>query len=197
MRSTFPIPARRAIVAAVVGVLSVGVVGCKKEEAPAPGAAKAEPAATAQPTHAFEAVTFAYPAGWKVQPGPDGKGVVVVGPRDGDWEPNVAMRTNANPEDKSLDELLTEALERVSRKPDFESKGKRSPIDHPGGFAYGRLAYVSKDEGTSQVSLAHWYVVVPLPDKRWLELQASAPVEARDKYEPVFQALVDSIKVKK
>jgi hypothetical protein len=197
MAKLLSLPARRAAVALAAGAFFVGVAGCKKEDAPVAAAGPAAPAAAAQPTYAFETVTFAYPAGWKVQPGPDGKGVIAVGPRDGDWEPNVALRTYANPEDKSVDALLAEGLEQVSRKPDFESKEKRSPIEHPAGLPYGRVAYLSKDDTTSQVSLAHWYGAVLLPDKRWMQVQASTAVETRDKYEPVFQALVDSMRVKK
>ena len=185
--------------ALVLLVLSMAPLACKKEDAtPAapptvPAAVPVVPAANAQ---SFENIRFEAPVGWKLQAGAPGI-ANIVGPQDGDWEPNISFRTYENKTDRSVDEILSEALERLAPKPDFESKGKQSEIDHPGGFQYGRIGYLSKNDVTNQIALFQWYVVIPLPNKRWLELQASTTAETRAKYEGVFQKVIDSIRVTK
>lgn len=189
--------------------LTVCVVGCKKEETsaqqpaqnPAPAGTPNKPAtpsaAAATQQFTWKDITFSYPKTWKAADRADAGGAEIVGPSDDSWEPNIFLKIHPNAENESAGEILVEGMSQLAAaKPSFSQGNKQFPLKLPNGTEYARLSFKSKDE-TGRIDLTQWYLVIPLPEKRWLEVRASAADEAWDRQQPVFEQIINSMQFKK
>ncbi len=187
----------RPLVCAVVAALLAGVApGCKDKPAAAPATAPAAVATMA--TADLNGVTFQYPADWKVTKTPDGKGINVSGPTDGDWEPNVFFEIQPVQADMSLDQQLVASAELLgARMTDYRFRS-REELDHPAGFKYGRIEYTNtSDEGDVKVPLQKWSILIPLSKTTRVQVQAAAASAVWSKHQPTFEKIVESVRVPK
>ena len=175
----------------------VGASGCK--DAPSTGPATAPAAAAAAlASGELSGVTFQYPSGWKMTKTPDGKGVNVSGPIDGDWEPNVYFEIQPVQGDPALDEQLVANAEFLAtRKGEDYRFRNRSEFDHPNGFKYGRIEYTNPSEGDARIPLQQWSILIPLKKGTRVQIQAAAATDVWSKHQPTFEKIVDSIKLPK
>lgn len=199
MQNQLPLACRAAFL--LTASITFCLVGCKKEQAAAPSApatapAKSNPVAAGETAFTYEGVSFQYPAGWKVKQSDGVKGLEVVGPEDAGWEPNLYFVIHQAAEDVALDELLSQNMTLLAaRKQNYVPRNNQQ-MDHPNGFKYGRIEYENTSE-PGDVPLRQWSVIVPLANKKYLQIQAGSAAASWEKFQPTFEKVINSVKLPK
>lgn len=175
----------------------VSAIGCKDQPAAGPATAPAA-ANTSMATAELEGFSFSYPANWTLTKTPDGKGINVTAARDGDWEPNVFVQVQPTQGEKAPDEELAENAAMLGATKDDYRVRNTAVVDHPAGFKHTRIEYtntVTASDG-GKVSLQQWSILIPVKKGSRVQLQAAADADVWSTYQPVFEKIVESIKVK-
>lgn len=169
--------------------------GCKEgQEKPA----TAQPPAPASLKSGFtqqtyEGVTFHYPSDWSSAPSGEGGGQLITAPGpESDWSPSFHVQVVKDPGSQDLQKVVDEAVMTLRERRDRFVPKEQKVLTHPGGFPYGRVEYTSE---RGIVGMTQWELFAPMPGGRRLLVHASARTEDWPKYQPVFEEMVNSIRL--
>lgn len=159
--------------------------------APAHAAAAAAAAATTRAgRHEFGGLTFVPPAGWAVEQTDSGR-LLTAPSVENDWHANIFLDLAVDNEVRALESAIdTLSKNHAKQQPRFREIG-RTVGDHPSGRRFGRIEFACEREGTP---VTQWEFVLELEGQNRLFVVASAATASWEKYRPVFQKFVDSLR---
>ena len=173
------------------------LTGCKEgQEKAAPAQAQQAGPATVKSGYTrqeYEGVTFHYPSDWSSAPSGEAGGQLVTAPGpESDWSPSVHVQVVKDPGSQDLQKVVDEAVMTLRERRDQFVPREQKVLTHPGGFPYGRVEYTSE---RGIVGMTQWELFAPIPGGRRLLVHASARTEDWPKYQPVFEEIVNSIRL--
>lgn len=141
------------------------------------------------------AYSFTYPAGWSVEAVNEGDldGTLLMAPEmEGGWQANLFFSVDPDPGAGPLSQELNEfAANLRGVKPDFQLVGIDTvPVANASA---GRIIFNHTDAGTR---LLAWELIVPAADgASRVAVSASMADALKDKYLPIFEKVVGSLKL--
>jgi hypothetical protein len=142
----------------------------------------------------FNNMDIPYPKGWTARELSQLGGLLIICPAtEADWQANVFVELRADGRKRSPSDAL-DVLEKElkERKHSFRLLDKRI-ADRNHSFEYGVIDYACKD--VSGLDLAEHGVIIPLPGDRHLLLLFSTAEAAKEKYEPIFEQMLEALRV--
>jgi hypothetical protein len=142
----------------------------------------------------FSGIDIPYPKGWSARELSQLDGLLIICPTtDADWQANVFVELRPVAHKRSLsDSLDSLAKELKERKHGFVQLDKRIAT-HPRGFEYGVIDYTCKD--VTGLALLEHEVILPLSGDRRLYLLFSTAEAVKEKYEPIFEQMLEALRV--
>lgn len=150
------------------------------------------PEATPAPARQlFEGMDFVPPAGWSREL--VDAGLLFVAPEiEGNWQGNLFLEVREDSEGRSLEQSLADIVPNLRTAKQHFQEVSRQIESRPSGLRLGRIEYTCTYEG---IGLTQWEVLVELDGKKRLFVLASSTTAHWDKYLPVFQSLIGSLRV--
>ena len=191
------------------------LAGCNKEGdqsgKPADANAAAKPATgTTKPTSVpsapapaagmasenYKGVTFQYPKDWaakKIEG--EEEGLEVTSPAiEGDWQASVLLRVLNGVEGQSLAEAVDQTAQSAIVRKVATGEVRVKLLTHPAGFPYGQIDYA---RSVQDIPLTQRELLIPMSGVQQLVVKASSSTGAWSKNEPVFNKIVESIRLPK
>ena len=140
----------------------------------------------------FGDLQLAYPATWEVEVLSDLNGLLLVDPHiENDWQASVSLELRRDEEGRSLEVAMAD-LCKAQRKEQTGFHLRRQELrEHSPGSPFGLIEFDSLVDG---LPLTQWIIVLPLSDRGRLFVNATAEQSLWHKYEPVFDAVMSSIR---
>ena len=142
----------------------------------------------------FNNVDIPYPKDWSARELSQLGGLLLICPTtESDWQANVFVELRASGLKRSLSDSL-DVLEKElkERKHGFKLSDRRI-ADRDHDYEYGVIDYTCKD--VTGLTLAEHQVVIPLPGGKQLLLLFSTAESAKEKYEPIFEQMLEALHV--
>ncbi len=140
----------------------------------------------------FGDLQLAYPATWEVEILSDTNGLLLVDPQiENDWQASVSLELRRDEEGRSLDVAMAD-LCAAQREEHAGFHLRRQELrEHASGNPFGLIEFDSLTDG---MPLTQWLIVLATAGRERLFVTAASERTLWKKYEPVFDAVMSSIR---
>ena len=140
----------------------------------------------------FGDLKLAYPAAWEVEILSDLNGLLLVDPQiENDWQASISLELRRDEQGRSLEVAMAD-LCKAQRKEQAGFHLRRKEVkEHAAGGPLGLIEFDSLVDG---MPLTQLIAVLPTSDRVRLFVNATAEQSLWEKYEPVFDAVMSSIR---
>jgi len=176
----------------VLSTLLCVLLGCVLGPTTAPSTA---PDSVEMDYRSFNGLNIPYPRDWSARELSLLNGLLIVCPTtESDWQANVFVELRSEGRGKATSDLVDSRIKELKeRKRNFKLVDQRVS-QHPRGFECGVIDYTCDDVGGAH--LTEHQVIVRLPDERRLYLLFSTADSNKQKYEPIFEQMLDALRIK-
>ncbi len=173
----------------IVAGLAASLAGCSSSTTPegADLSRKAESLSRQK----FGGVEFVMPAGWTKES--VGDGLLLTTPEiKNNWQANLFLEVREDAKSRPLEQALADLVPNLKERKESFREVSRKVENHSIGFRFGRIEYTCSEKGGT--ALTEWEIVIELDGKKRLFVLASSASAAWDKYQPLFQEFVASLR---
>ncbi|MBW2275524.1 MAG: hypothetical protein JRG96_19865 [Deltaproteobacteria bacterium] len=140
----------------------------------------------------FGELQLAYPATWEAELISDMNGLLLVDPQiEQDWQASVFLELLRDDEDRPIDVAMADLLEAQQEEHAGFHLRRRELREHVSGHPFGLIEFDSLTDG---MPLTQWLAVLATSGRERLFVTAASERSLWAKYEPVFDAVMSSIR---
>ena len=140
----------------------------------------------------FGDLQLAYPASWEVETLHDMNGLLLVDPQiENDWQASVLFELLRDEEGRSLEVAMADLCAAQQEEHAGFFLRRQELREHLPGHPYGLIEFDSLTDG---MALTQWLILLPTSGRERLFVTAASERSLWEKYEPVFDAVMSSIR---
>jgi hypothetical protein len=160
------------------------------------GCSKRNPEAKSSSWQTYTAIqggySFQHPPTWLVEVIPDVNGILVMCPTiEADWQANAFFELRSDSGNRSVAKMLEDLVLNLKKEKSGFALLSSDVFTHPSGLQAGRIEYTHNSDGTK---LYDCETVIVIEDNNILFVLTSTASSVKQKYDPIFLKMVDSIK---
>lgn len=135
---------------------------------------------------------FSYPETWIVEQVPDMNGVLLIAPyEEANWQANMFFEIVIDSKNRGLTRFVAETIPHIrERKKNFRLL-RSYEAELPTGARAGIFEYTHFFDA----ELIEWEAMVEIEEDSYLMILASTATVVQDKYQPVFESVLNSIEI--
>lgn len=177
------------IFCSLLGCVTAMIPGCSKPPPATPNKAHAQ--APSKAMYRMDDIQFELPRDWNAEN--IAGGLLVLAPTiEAGWQANIFLETRRDPENRSLEVALADLITGLRNSKSKFRETQRSSQESAAGLRFAVVEYTCQDAVTS---LTEWEIIISLSGQKRLFILASSSSALWEKYQPVFEAFADSLKV--